>query len=53
MINNLEELNGELLGYENRWREKRMKIPSAFRSAYPDCPVALVNRENVTGFVTD
>jgi len=42
-----------LRGYEINWREKRMKIPSAFSTAYPDCPVTLVNRETVAEFVTD
>jgi hypothetical protein len=52
-IDYLEELNGELRGYEIKWREKRMKVPAAFSAAYPDCPVTLINRENVAGFVTD
>jgi len=52
-IDYLEELNGELRGYEIKWCEKRMKVPASFRAAYPDCPVTLINRENVAGFVTD
>ncbi len=52
-IDYLEELNGELRGYEIKWREQRMKVPAAFSAAYPDCPVTLINRENTAGFVTD
>jgi len=52
-IDYLEELNGELRGYEIKWREKRMKVPAAFSAAYPDCPVTLIDRENMAGFVTD
>jgi predicted AAA+ superfamily ATPase len=51
-IDYLEELNGELKGYEIKWREKRMKVPTGFRAAYPDCPVSLINRENMTEFAT-
>ena len=50
-IDYLEELNGELRGYEIKWRENRMKIPVGFSSAYPDCPVSLINRENMMEFV--
>ena len=51
-IDCLEELNGELRGYEIKWREKRMKVPSAFSTASPGGPATLVNRGNVAEFVT-
>lgn len=50
-IDYLEEQNGELRGYKIKWRETRLKIPAGFSAAYPDCPVSLVNRENVAEFV--
>ena len=50
-IDYLEELNGELRGYEIKWRENRMKVPARFSAAYPDCPVSLINRENMTEFM--
>lgn len=50
-IDYLEELNGELRVYEIKWRENRMKIPAGFSAAYPDCPVSLVDRDNMTEFV--
>ena len=52
-VDYLEELNGALRGYEIKWRGKRFKVPAGFRAAYPDCPVSLINRENLTGFVTE
>lgn len=51
-IDYLEELNGELKGYEIKWREKRMKVPAGFCTAYPDCPVSLINRENMMEFAS-
>ncbi len=50
-IDYLEELNGALSGYEIKWREKRLKVPSGFRAAYPDCPVTLIHQENMMEFV--
>jgi uncharacterized protein len=50
-IDYLEELNGALSGYEIKWRDQKFKVPPGFSAAYPDCPVSLVNRENMTEFV--
>jgi predicted AAA+ superfamily ATPase len=50
-IDYIEELNGVLRGYEIKWRETRLKVPAGFSAAYPDCPVRLINRENMTGFL--
>jgi len=52
-IDYLEELGGAWRGYEIKWGEKRLKVPSGFSAAYPECPVTLINRENMTEFVTD
>ena len=30
-----------------------MKVPAAFSAAYPECPVTLINRENLAGFVRE
>lgn len=51
-VDYLEELNGVLRGYEIKWGRTRLKIPTGFRAAYPDCPVTLINRENMMEFVT-
>jgi hypothetical protein len=42
-----------LSGYEIKWHEKKFKISAGFSAAYPDCPVSLINRENMTEFVTE
>jgi hypothetical protein len=52
-IDYIEEDGGVLRGYEIKWREQRFKIPSAFKVAYPDCPVRLVSRENLRDFLGD
>jgi len=51
-IDYLEELYGALRGYEIKWRETKLKVPAGFIAAYPDYPVSLIKRENMTGFVT-
>ncbi len=50
-IDYLEELNGALSGYEIKWCDQKFKVPTEFSAAYPDCPVSLINRENMTQFV--
>jgi len=50
-IDYLEDINGTLRGYEIKWRKASLKVPAGFIAAYPDCPVSLINRENITGFV--
>jgi uncharacterized protein len=50
-VDYLEEEGGKLSGYEIKWKEKRLKISPAFASAYPDCPVTLVNSDNLMEFI--
>lgn len=50
-VDYLEEEGGALAGYEIKWGEKRLRVPSAFAAAYPDCPVILVNSNNLMEFV--
>ncbi len=50
-IDYLEETGGALRGYEIKWQEKRLRVPSAFAAAYPDCPVELIHRENLLEFL--
>lgn len=49
-IDYLEEEGGALKGWEIKWGKGRFRVPSAFAAAYPDCPVSLVNRENLLDF---
>lgn len=50
-INYLEEAGGALSGWEIKWGKVRFRVPSAFAATYPNCPVSLVNRDNLLGFV--
>ncbi len=50
-IDYLEEEGGGLQGWEIKWSKGRFRVPSAFAAAYPDCPVSLVNRDNLLEFV--
>ena len=49
-IDYLEEEGGALRGYEIKWKEKPLRVPSAFSAAYPDCPVEMVHRGNLLEF---
>lgn len=50
-VDYLEEAGGALKGWEIKWGKSRFRVPSAFAAAYPECPVELVNRENLLEFV--
>jgi uncharacterized protein len=50
-VDYLEESGGTLKGWEIKWGTARFRVPSTFASAYPACPVELVNRENLLEFV--
>lgn len=49
-IDYLEESGGALRGWEFKWGKWRFRIPAGFAAAYPDCPVSLVNRDNLPEF---
>ena len=42
----IEERNGKLYAYEFKWREKKAKIPPAWKKAYPDSEFKTIQREN-------
>ncbi|MBK5276562.1 MAG: ATP-binding protein [Desulfuromonadales bacterium] len=50
-IDYLEEAGGALSGWEIKWGKARFRVPPAFVAAYPQCPVELVNRDNLLDFV--
>jgi predicted AAA+ superfamily ATPase len=50
-VDYLEEAGGALRGWEIKWGQARFRVPPAFATAYPQCPVALVNRDNLLDFV--
>ena len=42
----VEERDGSLFGYEFKWKEKKVKIPTQWKSAYPDASFELININN-------
>lgn len=42
----VEERDGSLFGYEFKWKEKKVKIPTQWKSAYPDASFELINTNN-------
>jgi predicted AAA+ superfamily ATPase len=42
----VEERDGSLFGYEFKWKEDKFKIPTQWKSAYPDASVELINVNN-------
>jgi predicted AAA+ superfamily ATPase len=50
-VDYLEESGGALKGWEIKWGKVRFRVPPAFANVYPQCPVELVNRDNLIDFV--
>ena len=42
----VEERDGSLFGYEFKWKEEKVKIPTQWKSAYPDASFELINVNN-------
>jgi len=42
----VEERDGSLFGYEFKWKESKVKIPSQWKSTYPDAQFEVINIEN-------
>jgi len=42
----VEDINGQLTGYEIKWQEKKMSPPSAWRKAYPGAEYKVIHRQN-------
>lgn len=42
----VEEREGKLFAYEFKWKEDKVKIPVAFKKAYPDSDFTVINSEN-------
>lgn len=42
----VEERDGSLFGYEFKWKEEKVKIPTQWKSAYPDASFELINLNN-------
>ena len=49
----LEEEGDQLTGFEFKWNENRKaKIPTAFRKAYPDATFEVISKNNYLDFIT-
>lgn len=49
----LEERDQKLSAFEFKWsKRKRVKVPAAFRNAYPEAEFTVINRENYLDFIT-
>ena len=42
----VEERDGSLFGYEFKWKESRVKIPTQWKNAYPDSSFEVINIDN-------
>jgi len=42
----VEERDGSLFGYEFKWKEEKIKIPTQWKSAYPDASFEMININN-------
>jgi hypothetical protein len=51
-IDRIEEINGQLSAYEYKWGKSVAKVPSQFKSAYPDANFTCINKENYMDFIT-
>jgi len=42
----VEERDGSLFGYEFKWKENKVKIPTQWKSAYPNASFEVINMDN-------
>ena len=42
----VEERDGSLFGYEFKWKESKVKIPTQWKNAYPDSSFEVINLDN-------
>lgn len=47
----VEERDGSLFGYEFKWKESKVKIPSQWKNAYPDSSFKVINKDNFEGWL--
>lgn len=48
----VEERDGSLFGYEFKWKESKVKIPSQWRNAYPNSSFEVINQYNFEKWLT-
>lgn len=42
----VEEREGSLFGYEFKWKENKVKIPTQWKNTYPDASFKVINKDN-------
>lgn len=47
----VEERDGSLFGYEFKWKEDKVKIPSKWKSAYPNASFEVINMDNFNNWL--
>ncbi len=48
----VEERDGSLFGYEFKWKESKVKIPTQWKNAYPDASLEVINKDNFEKWLT-
>ncbi|MFV0593477.1 MAG: ATP-binding protein [Draconibacterium sp.] len=48
----VEERDGSLYGYEFKWKESKVKIPTQWKNAYPDSSFEVINKNNFEKWLT-
>ncbi|MCG6191518.1 ATP-binding protein [Maribellus maritimus] len=48
----VEERDGSLYGFEFKWKESKVKIPSQWKNAYPDSSFEVINQNNFEKWLT-
>jgi predicted AAA+ superfamily ATPase len=52
-IDYLEEEGGRLTGFDCKWGTGSLRVPEAFRQAYPDSEIRLANRETCLDYLAE
>jgi uncharacterized protein len=47
----VEERDGQLFAYEFKWNKKQVKVPAAWKNAYPDAHFEIIHPENYLDFL--
>ncbi len=50
-IDLIEERDGKLFAYEFKWKADKIKIPAAWKNAYPGSEFKVITQENFSGWL--
>ena len=48
----VEEMDGELSGFEFKWADSNVRVPEAWRKAYPEAGFKVIHHENYMGWIS-